>query len=209
MKNVHDITKFFEQRVAEYTGAKYAIALDNCSNALFLALMWWKQGKPVLPYITIPSHTYMSVPCEIIHAGMKVNFATASPELLKGEYRLAPTNVWDSALRFTSGMYRPGQTQCLSFTGPKKHLKLGKGGMILTDDEKAAAWFKKARFSGRGECSYHEDNFDSEPAVVGWNFYLPSDTAARGLHLMTDFPEHNEDLELPYPDLSQFKLFQS
>lgn len=209
MKNVHEITAEFEKRVAEYTGSPYAVAVDNCSNALFLALVW-SRGEDKPPYkITIPSHTYPSVPCEIIHAGFEVNFATASPELLKGEYRLAPTNVWDSALRFTSGMYRPGQIQCLSFTGSKKHLKLGKGGMILTDDPKALAWFKKARFSGRDECSYHEDNFDSEPSVIGWNFYMMPEIAARGLLLMTDFPEHNEDLSLPYPDLSQYKCYQT
>lgn len=35
--------------------------------------------------------------------------------------------------------------------GPYKHLKLGKGGTILTDNEEAYKWFKRARFSGRNE----------------------------------------------------------
>ena len=26
----------FEKRVAQYTGAKYAVALDSCTNAIFL-----------------------------------------------------------------------------------------------------------------------------------------------------------------------------
>lgn len=205
--NPHAITAEFEKRVAEYTGAPFAVAVDNCSNALFLALKWWK-GATSDPHIIIPSRTYPAVPCEAIHAGFKIYWALGQSTHLSGEYRLEPTNVWDSALRFTSGMYRPGQVQCLSFTGPKKHLKLGKGGMILCDDEAAYKWFKKARFSGRGECSYHDDDFDSEPSVIGWNFYMPVETAARGLHLMTDFPLHNENLSLPYPDLSRFKCYQ-
>lgn len=213
--NPHSITRQFEQVVADYTGAPYAVAIDNCSNALFLALMWWRKTYLIYPVtITIPSHTYPSVPCEIIHAGMRVKFdhwagnkvGQLSNELA-GEYNLSPTNIWDSSLRFTSGMYQKGQIQCLSFTGPKKHLKLGKGGMILTDSEAAYRWFKRARFSGRNECSYHDDDFDIDP-VIGWNFYMMPEVAARGLLLMTEFPKHNEDLTIKYPDLSKFKLWK-
>ena len=105
-------------------------------------------------------------------------------------------------------MYVSGTTQCLSFTGPKKALKLGKGGMILTDDPKAQRWYKKARFSGRDECSYLEDDFDKD-AIIGWNFYMMPEVAARGLLLMSEFPDHNEDLTIRYPDLSKFKCFQT
>lgn len=221
MKNVHDITKEFEAELCKYTNAPYAVALDNCSNALFLALyyeinikpekmgLWWQmEGK----YIQIPSRTYPSVPCEILHAGGKVRFIETKGTTLKGVYFLSPTKIVDSALRFTANMYAPKIHMCLSFTGPYKHLKLGKGGAILTDDEKAYKWFKKARFSGRSECSYHDDDFDINP-VVGWNFYMPVETAARGLHMMQQFykdgiPINNPDLELPYPDLSKFKIYQ-
>lgn len=228
MMNPHKITAEFEKALCDYTDAPYAVAVDNCSNALFLALYYelkvrdgyfYRQinGEPVT--ITIPKHTYVSVPNEIIHAGAKVEFKDWAYGCLlpkgyaKGAYQLLPTNVWDSALRFTAGMYSAGQHMCLSFTGPYKHLKLGKGGAILTDNEHAYKWFKKARFSGRSECSYHDDNFDDNP-VIGWNFYMMPEIAARGLLLMAQFydkdgkPKSNPDLELPYPDLSKFKLWQ-
>ncbi len=201
--NVYDITKAFEKRLAEYTGAPYVVCVDNASNALFLALMYTKyKGE-----ISIPHRTYPSVPCEIIHAGCKVKFEPFIGMMLKGEYQLKPTPVWDSALRFTSGMYRPGQFQCISFTGPRKHLKLSKGGAILTDNKHAYDWFKKARYSGRAEVDYHNDNFDINP-VIGYNFYMMPELAARGLLMMNAFPYHNEDLEICYPDLSKFKLWQ-
>jgi dTDP-4-amino-4,6-dideoxygalactose transaminase len=38
MKNVYDITNEFEEKLAQYTGAKYAVTLDNMSNALFFIL---------------------------------------------------------------------------------------------------------------------------------------------------------------------------
>ena len=204
-KGVYKITEDFEKALSDYTGAPYVITVDNASNALFLALMYEKvKGQE----ITIPCRTYPSVPCEIIHAGAKVNFKEMEEKKIKGAYQLEPTKVWDSALRFTSGMYIPDTHMCISFTGPYKHFKLSKGGAILTDSEEAYFWFKRARYSGRRECSYHEDNLD----MIGWNFYMMPELAARGLLMINQFyhegkPIHNEDLELPYPDLSKFDVY--
>ncbi len=139
MKNVYDITNEFEKALADYTGAPYVITVDNQSNGLFLALMYEKvQGLE----ITIPSRTYPSVPCEIIHAGGKVKFEPVKGKTIKGAYQLVPTNVWDSALSFTADMYKPGKHMCISFTGPYKHFKLSKGGAILTDNYDAYLWFE-------------------------------------------------------------------
>lgn len=206
-QGVYKVTEEFEEKLAKYTGAPHAVTLDNASNAIFLALYYENiKGKT----ITIPSRTYPSVPCEIIHAGGKVEFEPVSGKTIKGAYQLKPTRTWDSALRFTANMYIPGSFMCISFTGPYKHFKLSKGGAILTDDLQAYHWFKRARYSGRRECSYHDDNFD----MLGWNFYMMPELAARGLLLMSQFynmdgtPKTNEDLELPYPDLSKFEIYK-
>ena len=203
---VYKVTEEFEQALAEYTGAKYVITVDNASNALFLAL---KYEKSEGVEITIPSRTYPSVPCEIIHAGAKVKFSKVKGKSIKGAYKLEPTNIWDSALKFTGDMYIPGSHMCVSFTGPYKTFKLSKGGAILTDNYDAYLWFKRARYSGRRECSYHDDNFD----MLGWNFYMMPELAARGLLLMNQFynmdgsKKHIEDIEMSYPDLSKFKVY--
>ena len=205
-KGVYKITEEFEDEISKYTGAKYVVTVDNMSNALFLALKYEKvEGLE----ITIPSRTYPSVPCEIIHAGAKVNFKKIKGKKLKGAYNLEGTKVWDSALRFTADMYIPNTHMCLSFTGPYKHFKLSKGGAILTDDYEAYLWFKRARYSGRRECSYHDDNFD----MIGWNYYMMPELAARGLLLMKQFyigdeKTKNKDLELMYPDLSKFEVYK-
>ena len=203
---VYKVTEEFEEKLADYTGAKYAITVDNASNAIFLALMYEKvKGKT----ITIPSRTYPSVPCEIIHAGAKINWQHVKGTTIKGAYQLYPTKVWDSALSFTGDMYIPNTHMCVSFTGPHKIFKLSKGGAILTDDYKAYLWFKRARYSGRRECSYHDDNFD----MLGWNFYMMPELAARGLLLIDHFynpdgtKKKNKDVEMAYPDLSKFKVY--
>jgi dTDP-4-amino-4,6-dideoxygalactose transaminase len=209
---VHKITEEFEKSLSDYTGALYVVTVDNQSNALFLALYYEKNIKKSIKgkTITIPSRTYPSVPCEIIHAGLKVSFSPVEGNTIKGAYNLIGSNVWDSALRFTADMYLPGTHMCISFTGPYKHFKLSKGGAILTDSLEAYHWFKRARYSGRRECSYHDDNFD----MLGWNFYMMPELAARGLLLMNQFyntdgsKKHQEDLELPYPDLSKFDIYK-
>ena len=211
MKNVYDITNEFERRLGEYTGASYVVTVDNQSNALFLSLYYENYVNKSIKAdkIIIPNRTYPSVPCEIIHAGLKVKFRQVKGKTIKGAYQLEGTNVWDSALSFTTGMYKKGTHMCVSFTGPFKHFKLSKGGAILTDSLEACLWFRRARYSGRRECSYHDDNLD----MLGWNFYMMPELAARGLLLMGQFyngegnPKHNEDLELPYPDLSKFEIY--
>ena len=208
---IYKITDDFEQMLAQYTGAKYVVTLDNMSNALFLALYYEKNITKNLKSksITIPNRTYPSVPCEIIHAGLKVKWRMVEGNTITGAYELEGSNVWDSALTFTADMYKPGTHMCISFTGPYKHFKLSKGGAILTDSHDAYLWFKRARYSGRRECSYHDDNLD----MLGWNFYMMPELAARGVLLMNQFynmdgsKKKNEDLTLPYPDLSQFKVY--
>jgi dTDP-4-amino-4,6-dideoxygalactose transaminase len=245
-QGAHKITEQFEQELCKYTTAPYCIAVDNCSNALFLALyyeLWINKSIPFnkynitkgiyQPVITIPRHTYPSVACEIIHAGGKIEWVDNlyHKDKIEGAYQLFPTKVIDSSLHFTNNMYNSGKHMCLSFTGPYKHLKLGKGGAIITDDLRFSMWAKRARFSGRNECSYFEDDFDCtktleyeyfedkdpEPinraAIAGWNFYMMPEIAARGILLLQQFydrdgkPKSNEDLCMAYPDLSKFKIF--
>ena len=209
---VYKITDDFEKELGRYTGAPYVITLDNMSNALFLSLYYEKNITKTITgnTITIPNRTYPSVPCEIIHSGLKVDFDLVDGRTIKGAYQLKGSNVWDSALRFTADMYIPKSHMCVSFTGPYKHFKLSKGGAILTDNHDAYLWFKRARYSGRRECSYHDDNLD----MLGWNFYMMPELATRGMLLMNQFynidgtKKCNEDLELPYPDLSKFEIYR-
>lgn len=196
--NPHRVTEDFEKCLAEYTGSPYAVAVDSCSNAIFLCMKW---VGVVGTEITIPKHTYMSIPCQILHAGAKVKFKDSS-KFLKGRYKLEPTPIWDSALSFSRSMYKANQLMCLSFSGPSKILKLGKGGAILTDNEEASKWLKKARYHGRNPIDHRKDNFD----ILGWNMYMTPETSARGLVLMQGMKD-NEDVTQEYQDLSKFEIY--
>lgn len=214
--NPYTVVDLFEKEVAEFTGAKYGVAVESCSAAIFLSLQYCMATKRVALIseemanrpmtISMPKYSYPSVPCSIIHSGNKVKF---TDEGWSGEYELKPLDIWDSALRFKRGMYHGG-LQCISFHA-KKLLPIGRGGMILTDSAEARDWLRRARFDGRRPVPLQEDYFD----MLGWNAYLEPSQAARGLQLMqallSKYPDGPEDLKVEdqkYCDLSRFKIYQ-
>ena len=99
-------------------------------------------------------------------------------------------------------MYVKDSYYCLSFHR-RKHIPIGKGGMILTDNEDAYNWFKVARYEGRHmDRLYKDDYFE----VVGWNMYLPPEQAAKGLYLFENIDDDSDDLESSgvHKDLSEY-----
>ena len=198
--NPYKIVKMFEEEVSEYTGSPYAVAVDSCTNALFLCMMYvGVEGVEVV----LPKCTYLSVPMSVAHAGGEPVFREFD---WQGIYQLAPLPIYDSAKRLTSDMYIPKTFMCLSFH-IKKLLPLGKGGMILSNDPKAVRWLKKARYEGRSERSYKDDNID----MLGWNMYMTPQQASHGLALMQNYPKHMPDLgeNEGYRDLTTNKIFEN
>ena len=199
--NPFKIVRMFEEEIAEYAGSKYAVSVDSCTNALFFCCKYLNAKV-----VTIPCKTYLSVPMSIIHSGPKVVFdKNPSTNHWNGVYQLKPHQIYDSAKRLTSTMYIKDSFMCLSFH-IKKQLPIGKGGMILTDDADAVEWFKKARYEGRSEVYYKEDNVKT----LGWNMYMTPQEAANGLALFQNYPQHNIDLEEKngYRDLTEFDIFK-
>ena len=199
--NPYKIVSMFEEEISEYTGSKYVITVDSCTNALFLVCKYLKVKE-----VTIPSETYLSVPMSIIHAGGDVVFdKTTKTNHWKGIYQLKPYPIYDAAKRFTSDMYIKGTFMCLSFH-IKKLLNIGKGGAILTDSKEAYEWFKKARYEGRSQKFYKEDSIQT----LGWNMYMTPQQAAHGLCLMQNHPFNAEDQgeHNGYRYLTEFPVFQ-
>ncbi len=199
--NPFEIVKTFENQIAAYTGAPFAVSVDSCTNALFLICKYLEVKE-----VAIPSQTYLSVPNSIIHAGGTVIFdKSIKANDWEGIYQLKPYPIFDAALRLTSGMFIPQTFMALSFH-LKKNLPIGKGGMILCDDENAANWFKKARYEGRSEKSYKDDDID----FCGWNMYMTPEQASRGLYLLQNYPEFKIDVkeENGYRDLTELSVFK-
>ena len=204
MSNPFQVVRDFERAVCDYTGAPYCVAVSSCTMALLLAVKWCVERGFArhAESVRIPSRTYVGVPMSIIHAGCSVEFSDG--EWL-GMYQLKPLPVWDSARYFTSGMYVPGQMQCVSFHATKI-LGDTQGGAILFDDMHAGPWLRRMRFDGRSEGVPPSKEMFTE---IGYHCYMSPDVAARLLHKLSVLPKHNKPLPNDdYPDLSTFEVFR-
>jgi dTDP-4-amino-4,6-dideoxygalactose transaminase len=201
-----EIIDIFENKVAEFSGSKYAVTTDCCSHAIFLSLKYLQSIGEIKKedVITIPKMTYVSVPMQIIHAGLNVKFEDSE---WSGIYQLKNTRVWDGAVRWTKGMYiKNNALQTISFQ-IKKRIPIGKGGIILTDSYEEYKWLKLASYDGRDLNTPYDD--DNHFNMVGYHMYMTPEDAARGIILMDNTPEVNEDTgnHTTYVDVSKIKYY--
>jgi dTDP-4-amino-4,6-dideoxygalactose transaminase len=196
VSNPYQVVEQFEAELCAYTGARYAVTTNSCSMAILLACASYPKTE-----ITLPSKTYCSVPNSVLLAGHKVKFVDMP---WNGAYNLYPTRVWDSARRFTSGMYQPGAFQCVSFQ-TSKILGLEQGGAILHDSEHGDAWLRRRRFDGRLDAS------EIMPKQRGWHCYMNPSTAAIGLQRLSCLPKHNPDQAgyMDFPDISKLDIWNA
>ncbi len=206
MINPFKVVEDFEEAIAEYCGSKYAVAVDSCTNALTLCLDYQRYKKGDLGKVSIPRHTYVSVPQSIIHAGGTVSFMDDDNWQKFGRYMLVPYPVIDSARLCTSNMHHKGFFECLSLHWGKT-FNLGQGGVIIHDDPEAQEYFKKARWDGRTAGVLPKDD---EITFIGRHCPMSPRDAADALTRLYFLPRHNKPLpvEKGYADLSTFKVFK-
>lgn len=138
----YDILFQFEEELARYTGAPYAVVTDGCTHALELCFRHERNT-----YCEFTAFTYLSIPQLMHKLDISYNFKTDYWQSV-GEYHFHGTRIWDSARLLRPNMYRAGQLQCLSF-GHGKPLNIGKAGAILLDDKAEYLMFSRMRSDGR------------------------------------------------------------
>lgn len=197
MVNNNDFVELFEKRLCEFTGAPYAVAVDCCTNAILLSTV----ASNINSTITLPSHTYLSVPMTLINNGYDISF---HDDKWNESYKVTH-NIWDCAVGFKEGMYSKGQVQCLSFQ-QKKRLPIGKGGAILTDDIKLVKKLKRLRHDGR-DSSIPVIDEDPDDITIGYHMYMSPDQAAKGILLLNQIQEYKESGWYDYPNISELPCF--
>jgi len=198
-----DWVTYFEEEVAKFCGSKYAIAVDSNSNALRLLLYYLKIQNQ---HIEIPANTYVSVPNQIILSG---NIPVFKDIQWNGMYELGNTSIIDSATAFYENMYLPDSYMVLSFH-LKKIIKIGKGGMILTNDEVFNSWARPMIYDGRHKYKlYNNDQFE----CIGWHMYMTPEDAKLGIKLLNDYIDDIDKISICgssdiYKDLRNQKIFE-
>lgn len=193
------LVKTFEEKVADFFGSPHAVAVDCCTHGIELCLRYNKVKS-----ITVPKRTYLSVPMLANKLNIDLKW---KDEKWADYYYIGDTNVIDAAVLWKKDSYVPGTFMCLSFQF-QKHLSLGRGGMILTDNKIAADSLKKMSYDGRiPDIPWR----DQDIATMGYHYYMTPETAKMGLDKL------QEAIESPprqwnitdWPDLTKMKVFQT
>ena len=192
------VTKF-EETLAAWFGAPYAVATDSCTHAIELCLRL--QG---VRESSCPSRTYISVPMTFKKLGIRWSW---TDEQWKDWYQLGNTNIIDAAVLWNANSYVSGKMMCLSFQY-QKHLSLGRGGMILLNDKDAHRELIKMTHDGRER---GQPWADQNISTLGFHYYMTPETAQLGLE---KFPQVKSVLPTRwsyqnYPDLKTMKVFNN
>jgi dTDP-4-amino-4,6-dideoxygalactose transaminase len=186
----------FEQALAEFTGAPYAIMTDCCTHAIELCLRYDQ-----IRSCSFTAFTYLSVVMTMHKLGIEYSLEN---EVWTGEYQFHDTRIWDSARRLEKNMYRPGAMQCLSF-GHSKPLHIGRGGAILLDDAEAYNIILAQRYDGR---NLTVAPWESQQTFrVGYHYKPTIEEATQGLVLLQDLKEFPVIPQfVAYPDCRKIKI---
>lgn len=196
--NPFKVVDTFEKTVASFYGAKYGIATDCCTHAIELCLR--HEG---FTEVTVPEHTYVSIPLTCMKLGLNWKFEKKNWEEF---YYIGGTNIIDGAVLWRKDSYVPGTYLCLSFQY-RKHLSIGRGGMILTDNRESYEILKKMAYDGREDNSpWGEQDIDT----MGYHYYMTPESADRGLdqfYKVKDYvPKFWSYKDYPYlPNMKVFK----
>ena len=168
--NLNTVTEF-EKKISHFFNSPYAIAVDSCTHGIELCLRYTKERK-----INIPKRTYLSIPFLAEKMGLEREWRDEN----WGDYytlNYGDKRIIDAAVLWKKDSYIPNTFMCISFQY-QKHLSLGRGGVILLDNEDDYSTIKKMSYDGRlPNLPWRDQDID----VVGYHYYMTPETAQMGL----------------------------
>ena len=193
-----DKVKEFEEKIADWFGSEYAVAVDSCTHGIELCLRM--SGVSV---IEVPKRTYLSVP--MLANKLKIDLVWKDEDW-EEYYEIGDTGIYDAAVLWRKNSYIPKTKMCLSFQF-QKHLSLGRGGMILCDNEITYKELKRMSYDGRlPDIPWRDQNVN----MFGYHYYMTPETAQNGLNKLEEAKRTKpikwvvED----WPDLTQMEIFK-
>jgi len=169
---LHDkVVTEFEETIADYVGAKYAVSFNSATSAIFLLLSRYNDIT-----IKVPSMIPPVVLNAIITSGNRYEFYddvnwVGDSYLLHdfGDYK-----VIDSAQKLEKNQFKnecnPNDLMVFSFY-PTKPVGSCDGGMIVSDDYDKIMLLKEMALNGM---SYSDNNWDRKIKFAGYKMYMNS-----------------------------------
>lgn len=160
----------FEEKIADYVGAKYAVTFNSATSAIFLLLL----NKNIT--VDVPSILPPVVVNAIVTSNNKYNFYddvnwVGDSYVLHnfGDYKIV-----DSAQKLEKNQFKkecnPEDLMIFSFY-PTKPIGSCDGGMIVSDDLNKILHLKEMALNGM---SFSENNWDRKIKFPGYKMYMNS-----------------------------------
>jgi dTDP-4-amino-4,6-dideoxygalactose transaminase len=195
-----EVVTTFENKISEFFGASYAVAVDSCTHGLELCLRHTNETK-----INVPKRTYLSVPFLAEKIGLKREWRDDDWEKYY-TINYGDKRIIDAAVLWEKNSYIPNTFMCISFQY-QKHLSLGRGGVILIDNESDYISLKKMSYDGRlPNIPWRDQDIDT----VGFHYYMTPETAQLGLDKLQtaiDTPPR-QWVVTDWPDLTEMQIFK-
>jgi UDP-4-amino-4,6-dideoxy-L-N-acetyl-beta-L-altrosamine transaminase len=185
----------FENKFAQYVGAKYAVSFNSATSAIFL--LFKHIIKPVAMKvddkypIRIPSLIPPVVANSLIHAGFEVCF-TDNISWVGSSYVMGcfdNIKVIDSAQEVSfsqySSMYQGKDVIIYSFY-PTKPVGSFDGGMIVSNNKDIIDQLRELSMNGM---SSEASSWDRKINSVGYKMYMNSFSAAIAMRALTQLPD--------------------
>ena len=191
------IVQEFEKEVAKFFGAPFAVAVDSCTHGIELALRYTNVNK-----ISVPKHTYISIP--FLASKLNIELEWRDEDWL--DYYYVTDRIVDAAVLWKQNSYIPNTMMGISFQY-QKHLSLGRGGILLLDNEDAAIEIKKMSYDGRlPVIPWREQNI----STIGYHYYMTPETAKIGLDKLPTAMETQprQWVVSDWPDLTEMEVFK-
>lgn len=192
-----DKVRELERKIADFFGSPTAVAVDCCTHAVELCLRIGGYKS-----VNCPTYTYLSIPMTFIKLSLDWSFKETQ---WQDYYHVGDTDIIDAAVLWRRNSYIPGKKMCLSFQF-RKHLGLGRGGMILLDDLDQADELRRMSYDGR------VDNVpwaDQKVSSLGYHYYMTPETAELGLSKFEKVKDSDPKIwcDKDYPYLPDMPIF--
>ena len=188
--------ELFENKIAEFFGAPYAVAFDSCTHGIEACLYLTKAKK-----IIVPKRTYISIP----FLAKKMNISLEWKDENWQDYYYLTEKIIDAAVLWKPDSFINGTVMSLSFQF-QKHLSLGRGGTVLCSNIEEYEALKKLSYDGRlPNIPWREQNIHS----FGLHYYMTPETASLGLKRLKNAIEIEPKkwTANDWPDLTRMDVF--
>mgnify|MGYP005629014163 CR=1 FL=1 len=188
----------FEEKIASFFGAPFAVAVDCCTHGIELCMRYKNIDKMI-----VPAHTYISIP--LLSKKLNIELEWKEENWID-YYYIGNTNIIDAAVLWKKDSYISNSFMCVSFQF-RKHLSLGRGGIILFDKKEDFDTLKKMSYDGRSpDESWSAQNIKT----IGYHYYMTPETAELGLKKLPEAISRapKKWVYTDWPDLTKMDVFK-